>query len=333
MVKQGSRAFRLAALLGGWRILLGNALAFVMLLLLTFTLLYLLPGDPLDALYGTDLVQRPDVQTQERLRVEQGLAGLLHERLWLYLTQVLRGDLGFSALHAAPVSELIRSSLPWSLALVLLSVPLSLLLGVLPGLSAGSANRPALDQGLIMAAALLSSLPSFALALLLLGLFSVQLGWFPAAGSEPLFSTDNGWRLWLGRLWHACLPILVLSLHGALRFFYLSRGLARQISERPFIAAAQARGVGYGRLLWCYYWPNAWPEILARMTGVLPSVLGATLFVETVFSYPGIGLLLLNAIHTRDFPLLQGVIVSLGFVILLVNSLIDLAVLRLNQRG
>lgn len=333
MVKRVSGAFRTVSAAASGRILLGNVLAFVLLLLLTFALLHLLPGDPLDALYASDLVQQPDAQTQQQLRVQQGLAGLPHERLWLYLGQVLRGDLGFSALHAAPVSELVRNSLPWSLALVVLSVPLSLLLGVLPGLWAGSTSRPSVDQGLIAAAALLSSLPSFALALLLLSLFSVQLGWFPAAGSEQLFSTASGWRLWLDRLWHACLPILVLSLHGALRFFYLSRGLAQQISERPFIAAAQARGVGYGRLLRRYYWPNIWPEILTRMTGVLPSVLGATLFVETVFSYPGIGLLLLNAIHSRDFPLLQGVIVSLGFVILLVNSLIDLVVVRLNQRG
>ena len=122
-------------------------------------------------------------------------------------------------------------------------------------------------------------------------------------------------------------------MHSALQYFYLARGLAQHISQRPFIEAARARGISRWRLLCSYYWPNAWPEIFTRMTAVLPGVLGATLFVETVFSYPGIGQMLLHAIHMRDFPLIQGVMVSLGFVILLLNSLIDLAVFRLNERG
>lgn len=317
----------------GGRLVLGNVLAFLLLLLITFALLHLLPGDPLDVLYGGDLVQQPDAHTRQQLRSQHGLDGTLVERLLLYVGQVMQANLGYSALHVAPVSQLIGHSLPWSLALVLLSVPVSLLLGVLPGLWAGSTANPKTEQALLMAGSLLSSLPSFAVALLLLSLFGVQLGWFPASGAEQMFAGLSGWQLWLDRIWHAVLPVLVLSLHGSLRFFYLSRGLAQQIGERAFISAAKARGVGRRALLLRYYWPNAWPEILTRMTEVLPGVLGATLFVETVFSYPGIGQLLLNAIHSRDFPLIQGVVVSLGFVILLVNSLIDLLVLRLNQRG
>lgn len=315
------------------RIVLDNVLALCLLLLAVFTLLHFLPGEPLDALYSSELAVGLDAAGQQAMKDSYGLSGSIMQRMLGYLGHVLRGDLGFSLVHAAPVSQLIGQSLPWSLTLVLLSVPLSMLLGIAPGLWAGSTNNYRVDRRLVTASAVLSSLPSFTLALLLLSVFSMQLQWFPIAGAEQPFSMLSGWRLWLDRFWHAVLPVLVLSLHGALRFFYVSRGLAQQLRERPFITAAQARGVGRLRLLTRYYWPNAFPDILTRMTGVLPSVLGATLFVETVFSYPGIGQLLLSAIYTRDFPLIQGVVISFGGVILLTNTLIDLMVLRLNHRG
>lgn len=315
------------------RMVLDNVLAFGLLLLTVFTLLHFLPGDPLDALYSSDLAVKVDAVEQQKIKASYGLSGSTIERMVVYLQHVLSGDLGFSLVHAAPVSQIIAQSLPWSLALVLLSVPLSMLLGITPGLWAGSTSNPRVDRRLVAVSAFLSSLPSFTLALLLLSVFAVQLQWFPIAGAEQPFSMLSGWRLWLDRFWHAVLPVLVLSLHGALRFFYVSRGLAQQLRERPFITAAQARGVGRLRLLTRYYWPNAFPDILTRMTGVLPSVLGATLFVETVFSYPGIGQLLLSSIYSRDFPLIQGVVISFGGVILLTNTLIDLMVLRLNHRG
>lgn len=315
------------------RIVLDNMLAFAVLLLAIFLLLSCLPGDPLDALYSSDFAVGASSVTEQAIKDNYALNGNIFQRLLLYMTHLLRGDLGFSLLHAAPVAELIGQSLPWSLLLVMLSIPVSMVLGIGSGLWAGSTTDPRVARRLVTASALLSSLPPFILSLLLLSVFAVQLQWFPIAGAEQLFSSLSGWQLGLDRLWHALLPIMVLALHGSLRFFYLSRGLARQLRTRPFMIAAQARGVGPWQLIRDYYWPNAFPEILTRLAGVLPNVIGATIFVEAVFSYPGMGQLLLSAIYSRDFPLIQGVVVSLGFVVLLLNTGIDLAVLRLNRRG
>lgn len=315
------------------RLLLNNLLAFCLLILLAFVLLRWLPGDPVDVLYSGDITRGIGAAEREVLRESLGLAGSIWSQGWQFLQQLAQGNLGYSVHHAAPVSALLFASLPWSLALVLLSVPLALILGVLPGLLAGSQAHKLLDYWLLVFAAGLSSLPSFALALVLSSIFAHQLGWFPLSGGATLFADYSGWQRILDYLWHGWLPLLVLAAHGALRFFYLSRGLAQQLSQRPFIAAAKASGLNQWQLLRHYYWPNAWPELLTRMTGVLPSVLGSTLFVEVVFSYPGIGQLLLDAIYNRDFPVIQGVMLTVGLIILITNSVIDLFVYQLSKRG
>ncbi|GLR63072.1 ABC transporter permease [Marinospirillum insulare] len=317
----------------GWRLVLNNALAFFVLVCITFILLRWLPGDPLDVLYSSDITRSVSLVEREAMRESLGWHGSIWAQGWQYIGELAQGHLGYSIYHAAPVSELLAASLPWSLALVLLSIPLALVAGVLPGLIAGSQVSKRLDYWLVILAAVFSSLPSFALALLLSSIFAHQLGWFPLSGGATLFADYSGWQRVLDYLWHGWLPLLVLAAHGALRYFYLARGLAQQLSQRPFIAVAKARGLNQWQLIKHYYWPNAWPEILTRMTGVLPSVLGSTLFVEVVFSYPGIGQLLLDAIYNRDFPVIQGAILTIGFIILITNSLIDLMVHQLSLRG
>lgn len=310
-----------------------NLSAFIVLITLSFLLLRGLPGDPLDALYSGDLLR--DFSTNERLNLKESLGwdGHVWQQYLRYILQLLQGDLGYSYHHAAPVSELLVSSLPWSLALVLVSLPLSLLLGILPGLYAGHITGRLVDRILIMVATFLSSLPSFALGMILLSFFAFHLKWFPFGGGSSWSSSLDGWRQGLDWLWHGFLPACVLAVHGALRFFYLSRGLAQQIAQRPFLIAAQAQGASQWVLLRYHYWPNAWPELLTRMTSVLPGVLGSTLFVEVVFSYPGVGLLLVNALQQQDFVVVQGVLIVTGLVMLLVNSLIDLQAYYLSQRG
>lgn len=317
----------------GWRLVLSNVLAFFMLVFLTFILLRWLPGDPLDVLYSSDIARSVSFAEREAMRETLGWDGSIWVQGWHYIHELVQGNLGYSIHHAAPVSDLLLASLPWSLALVLLSAPLGLLLGVTPGLIAGSKANTHLDHWLVVLAAIFSSLPSFALALLLSSLFAHQLGWFPLSGGAALFASYSGWQWLTDYIAHGFLPLIVLASHGALRYFYLTRGLAQQLSQRPFIKTAKARGLSQWQLIRHYYWPNAWPEVLTRMTGVLPSVLGSTLFVEVVFSYPGIGQLLLDAIYNRDFPVIQGALLTLGFIILLTNSLIDLMVHQLSLRG
>ena len=310
-----------------------NLIAFTALIIIGFLLLRWLPGDPLDALYSGDLLRDFSLNEREEIREQLGWAENMAQEFLHYLAQLFRGNLGYSHHHAAPVSELLLSRLPWSLALILMSLPASLLLGVALGLYAGHVSGQWPDRLLLIVTTFISSLPSFALGMILLSFFSFQLDWFPSGGGAGWSTQFEGWRQLLDLAWHAFLPACVLAVHGAVRFFYLSRGLAQSIGQRPFLIAAQAQGLHPLRLLRFHYWPNAWPELLTRMTGVLPGVLGGTLFVEVVFSYPGVGLLLVSALQQQDFIVVQGILFVTGLVILFVNSLIDIRTLYLGRRG
>jgi len=315
------------------RPVLDNLPALATLLICSFLLLHSLPGSQADALLTSDLGVAVTAEDHTRLQARLGLDRPLWQQFGSWLGGVLRGDLGYSRLYAAPVAQVLADTLPWTLGLVLVALPLSLLTGALPGLLAGMAPQTGGAKYLFALVTLLSSLPGFVIALLLLSLFGFTLGWFPTGGGISLEARLSGQVTLADLIYHALLPLLALSLHGSVRYFYLAWGLAQQISRRPFIRYARHRGIRGAGLLWRWYLPNAMPELLSRLSSSLPGILGATLFVEVVFSYPGAGALMLDAINNRDYPLLQGCLLLTGGIVLLGNSLLDLITTILTDRG
>jgi len=298
-----------------------------------FALLRVLPGDPLDAYLASDIAATLPDAAREDLRQRLGLGGTAAAQFLAYLRLLAAGQWGHSLTHAAPVRTLIATSLPWTLGLVLLALPVALLLGAGAGLYAGSRPGGRGDAAVSTVATVLSSIPAFVVSLLLLGAFAIALEWLPLSGGASLFSGKQGWDAALDRLRHAALPAAALALHGFIQFFYLARGLAVRIGSRPYVEAARARGIGGARLLWHYYARNALPGLLGRLSAVLPGMLGATLFVEIVFAYPGVGKLMVDAIHARDLPLVQGIVLANGLLVLALNMLLDAVGGALARRG
>lgn len=310
-----------------------NLLALLLLIGLNFVLPRGLPGDPVDALLGEDLVAGYSDAQLTQLKEAHGLSGSWWQQFGAYLVTLSQGDLGYSAQHAAPVAQLLADALPWTVLLMLSVIPTSLLIGVWPGLVAGARRGSVFDRVAEAVAALLSSFPAFAVGLLLLSVFGVSLSWFPIAGGTSLFADYHGWRYAMDIIWHTTLPVLALSLHGGVHYFYLARGVAEQLAGRAFIQAARERGIRGGRLLFHYFFRNALPILLGKVSTTLPRTLGAVLFVEMVFSYPGVGQLLLDAIHARDYPLIQGGLFVLGVLVLAINSALDALISALGRRG
>lgn len=310
-----------------------NLLAAAMLLLFSFMLLQYLPGNQVDALLTSDIgraISSEDyANTTQRLGFDRSA---LHQ-FGDWLTELLQGNLGYSILHRAPVSEVLSDALPWTLTLVLLSLPISLLLGAFIGLLTGMHPQRKPSQLAFTLMTLLSSLPSFVVALLLLNLFAFTLGWFPTGGGVGLSARLSGKNELLDLIWHAALPLTALCLHGCIRYFYLAYGLAQQIGQRAFIRYARQRGITGWHLLRHWYLPNAMPELLSRLSSSLPGMVGVTVFVEVVFSYPGVGSLLLDAIHNRDYLLLQGALLLTGLMVLVGNTFLDLLTTVLTVRG
>ncbi len=319
--------FRLA------RLLFDNLLALMVLLVFSFLLLHSLPGNQVDALLVSDIGAEVSAVDYAQVTAQLGLDKPLLLQFSDWLGGLVRGDLGYSLLYSAPILEVLAGALPWTLALVLCSLPVSLLLGALTGLLAGMAPQQQASRTILGLMTLFSSLPGFVVALLLLSLFSFALGWFPIGGGASLQARLSSQVELLDLVHHAFLPLLALSIHGSVRYFYLAYGLAQQISRRDFIRHARLRGVRGLRLLWRWYLPNAMPELLSRLSSSLPGIVGTTLLVEVVFSYPGTGALMLDAINNRDYPLLQGALLLTGSIVLLGNTLLDLLTATLTDRG
>jgi peptide/nickel transport system permease protein len=313
--------------------LLDNTLALALLLIVSFVLLHSLPGNQADALLSSDI--RPDISADDYAQVQTRL-GLDQSRLDQFITWLgglLQGEMGYSFLYSAPITEVLMGALPWTLALVLMALPISLISGSLLGLLVGMAPTQTNSRLLVGLATLFSSLPGFVVALLLLSLFGFALGWFPTGGGISLEAKLRGSFDLIDWAHHALLPVLALSIHGSVRYFYLAYGLAQQIGRRQFIQHARLRGIRGWRLLWRWYLPNAMPELLSRLSSGLPGVVGASLLVEVVFSYPGSGALMLDAIHNRDYQLLQGGLLLTGSIVLLGNTLLDFVTAALTNRG
>ncbi|SFU10679.1 peptide/nickel transport system permease protein [Pseudovibrio denitrificans] len=308
-------------------------LVFFLLVLLVFFLPRLLPGDPVAIFLSSDLSRDLSGSEAEELRSQFGVAGGWLQQLGEYLSNLVVGDLGYSVPHAAPVSQLLKAAIPWTLLLIACAAPLFLIAGAAGGIEAGKAPGALFDRVATGTVTVIASIPPFTAAVLLLLAFGILWPVLPAGGAEPLFPSDNPLQRDFDVARHAVLPVLALSLHEVSRFYFLARGEAITLSQRPFIINACGRGIKGWRLRTAYYGRSLFPVFLARMSDSLTGLFGAVLFVEIVFSYPGTGHLIYNAILDRDYVLLQGAVIVMAGLVLLLNWIIDAVATSLARRG
>mgnify|MGYP000433111597 CR=1 FL=1 len=313
--------------------LITRGAVFLLLVFLAFSLPRLLPGDQMALLQSSDLGRALTQGELEHLQQTSGLSGSWAAQFLRYLKGLAAGDLGYSLPHAAPVSQLLLATLPWSLLLLCLALPVSLGLGVYGGIAAGQARGTLRDRCLTGAMTLLAGIPPFTTALLLLLLLGILWPLFPASGAEPVFPAATALQRGFDILRHAFLPALALAAHEISRFFFLVRAETVSLSQRAFVLNARARGILGWRLQAGYYGRNLLAVVLARLSETLTGLFGAVLFVEIVFSYPGTGLLIYTAILERDYALIQGLVIALAALVLSLNWAVDTLADLLAQRG
>ena len=313
--------------------LINRIVIFLLLIFLTFLLPRLMPGDPIDMLISADVARELTQAERDDMHQQMGLNDPILEQFVKYCAAILQGDLGHSIHHAASVTDLLLKSLPWTGLLIVGSMPIFLLAGVGLGLEAGRSPHSYIDRALTLIVTFLASIPPFAIAVFLLALLGFVWPIFPTSGAQPIFPSSNPLARFLEILHHAILPAFALAMHEIVRFYFTTRGEAIKLSVRPFMTNAKARGIDGWRERIHYYGRNLLPVILARMSDSLSMLVSTVLYVEIIFSYPGIGHLMYNAILERDFVLLQGVILGLSALILTMNWLIDLSIAILAERG
>lgn len=294
----------------------------------------LMPGDPVQALISRAQGQL-NTEAVHSLYVLFGLdkeQGLL-DQYFAYCAQILRGDLGLSfTFFPTPVSEVIGDSLPWTLALVGITTVLSFLLGTGLGMLAGWRRGSWVDV-LLPVTTFLSSIPYFWLGLIAITLLAGQGGIFPASGGfDPGVVPSWDWDFIGSAALHTLLPAMTILITSMSGWVLSMRNMMITVAAEDYITVAHAKGLSERRVMVSYAARNALLPNVSGFALQLGLIVGGTLLVEIVFSYPGVGFQLFQAVGAKDYPLLQGIFLIVTLSVLAANLLADLAYLALDPR-
>ncbi|NBC95116.1 MAG: ABC transporter permease subunit [Deinococcus-Thermus bacterium] len=297
------------------RRMLQGVLVLFLVSLLTFFLIHLAPGGP------SSLVDFTSTASERDARMTRfGLDRPLHERYLVWLGGAVRGDLGTSINQGLPVSGLLRQRLGTTLSLALAALALAAIVGVALGVLA-ALNRNRWPDHLVSTISTLGmSVPNFWLGIVAIIVFAVQLGWLPAAGSGPI-----GQSVSLGdRLRHLAMPAGVLAFSLMPNVVRVTRAAVLEVAAADFVRTARAKGVHERRVLLGHTLRNALVPVVA-VIGLITTVLfSGSVVIESVFGWAGLGRLAIEAANGRDYPVILGVTLLAGAVVVSVNILVDL---------
>lgn len=294
----------------GVRRLVRFAVSLGVLMVVSFAMIHLIPGDPVRAALGP----AAPVELVEARRAALGLDRPLPEQLLTYVTGVVTGDFGTSFLTGEPVSEVIVSRLPNTLSLALLATAVALLLAVPLGMWAAVRTENGRNRGTELGFSATTgtavAVPEFLYAIALVTVFAIALGWFPPAGKA-------------GPLTYV-LPVLALSLGPAAMIARISRVETLRELGKDYVRLARAKRLPAARLHLRHVLPNTLTATLTVGGLLLTSLIAGGVLVEYVFAWPGLGLKIVESITQKDYPVAQGVILVYGALVLVVNLAVDL---------
>ena len=310
------------------RRLLAGVPLIVGVLAIAFGLIHLAPGDPIQALAGDG----GDAAYYAAMRARYGLDRPVPEQFGRYALAILRGDLGYSFSYGQPVSRVILDRLPATLLLTGTALVLATALGI--GLGVLTALRPhgALDHTVAVVTLTAYAMPVFWLGQLLVLLFAVRLGLLPVQGMISVREGYTGGRHLLDVARHLALPALTLALPQVALNERLMRTSLREALAEEYIATARAKGLAERAVIWRHALRNALLPVVTALGGHLGVLLTGAALTETVFAWPGLGRLLLDAALKRDYPLLMAIFLLVSVVVVAANLLTDILYTALDPR-
>ncbi len=300
------------------------------IVVLNFLLLQLAPGDAADVLAGEAGSATPEYMAQ--LRKSFGLDQPMWLQLLLYLKQVVTFDLGFSFRHGMPVSELILSRLGPTLLLMGTVLTLAVFVGVLLGsLAARHLNR--WQDNLISTLTVLAyATPVFWAGLMLIVLFSVKLGWFPTSGMQKVAAFHEGFAKVKDIAHHLVLPAVTLTLFYLALYARLMRASVLEQASMDYVVTARAKGLTERQVIRRHVLRNAMLPVVTMAGVQVGAIFGGAVVVETVFAWPGLGLLAYESLFARDLNLLLGIFFVSTCLVVMVNLAVDLCYSMLDPR-
>ena len=285
--------------------------------IITFLLAFAVPGDPAKSIAGVHATP----EMLERIRAELGLDKPVYEQYWIYLTNLLHGDMGFSYVTQRPVAQSIIERFPATVMIALFGIFFELLIGIPVGMMSALQQYSVRDRTFTVLSLLGIAAPAFWLGLLFLYIFAYQLQIFPLGGYE-------GWAAPL----YGVLPGLTLGVSGAAWYSRMLRSSMLDILNADYVRAARAKGLPERTVVWRHIMRNSWSPIITLLGLDFGWFLGGVLVIEMVFSIPGIGWQAWNAIQTQDLPMIMGTVLFAAVLVTVSNLVVDVAYTWLDPR-
>jgi peptide/nickel transport system permease protein len=302
--------------------LAGAFVVLVLVSLMSFAIIWLVPGDPTAAFLDTSATP----EQVERLRRELGLDQPVIVQMLDWYGRILHGDLGHSILLNRSVTAAILERLPVTLSLAGIALVLALLIGVLAGIVAAVNHNQWPDQVVMTAALIGLSVPDFWLGIMLILLLAVKLGLFPTGGYVPLSEDPLGW---LASIFMPAMTLAVIQVGFIAR---MTRASMLEVLNQDFIRTADAKGLKLTEIMLRHGLPNALVPVLTVAGIVAGALLGGAVIIEQVFSIPGVGRLIIGGILSRDYPVIQGGLLLLAVIYLAVNLAVDILYAAVDPR-
>lgn len=287
-----------------------------------FFLVHAAPGDPAAVMAGE--AGAADAKFVEQLRQQFGLDRPLYEQLGTYMGKVVQGDLGYSYRQQRPVFDLLIDRLPVTLSLTLTAFLLALVGGVALGTLAAMRVGTWSDTAITVVGLTAYATPIFWIGLMLILLFSVNLGWLPAFGTESIGAGYTGWAAFVDRLEHLVLPVITLGLFYMAVYTRLTRASILEVRDMDFVKTARAKGLPEWRIVSVHILRNAILPVITVAGFQAGHLIGGSILIETVFALPGIGRLAFEAVLQRDYQVLLGIFLLTSVVVVIFNLLTDL---------
>lgn len=305
-----------------WRYIVKRLLWMIVIMacvgVIIFTILWFVPGDPAQIILGSGATNEDIARVREQLGLNRPYIVQLAD----YLISACRLDFGESYTYGVPVIQEFATRLPRTLGLGLISMVFNIIIGIPLGINAAIHRNTIWDQGVLVLAMVFISVPQFFLGLLMVILFSVQLGWLPPFGISGDFPT---WTYWV-------MPVLANSLSGIAMNARQTRSATLETIRADFVTTARAKGLPENTVIYKHMLPNALIPVINGLGMQLAMVIGGTVVIENVFSFPGIGQYLLTGVNSRDYPVVRGSVLILALFSALVVLLVDLIYAFLDPR-
>lgn len=297
------------------RRLLFSAVTLFAVSILIFLLLRILPGDPA-RLFAGDLATEAEVQA---LRVRLSLDKPISTQYVMFLKDLSHGDLGDSMRTKEPVLDEIKARFPNTLKLAVISITIASIFGVTGGVIAAIKRNSIFDALASIGTLFGVAMPVFWLALMLILVFSIKLRWLPAAGNQyPIKS--------------AILPSVTLALFSVALITRMTRASVLEVLSQEYVITARAKGLKESLLLYRHVLPNALIPVVTVIGLQFGSLLGGAILTETIFAWPGLGRLLTESLFSRDYPMVQGLVLVFSGVFILVNLIVDILYAYIDPR-